>query len=55
LDKNNERPDWMTDLKHADCEWLKDASKRNLFFISNFHHSPPPPPKGYKIVSLIID
>ena len=21
LDKNNERPDWMTDLKHADSAW----------------------------------
>ena len=21
LDKNNERPDWMTDLKHADNAW----------------------------------
>jgi hypothetical protein len=23
LDKNNERPDWMTDLKHTDAAWLK--------------------------------
>ena len=21
LDKNNERPDWMTDLKHTDSAW----------------------------------
>jgi hypothetical protein len=21
LDKNNERPDWMTDLKHTDNAW----------------------------------
>jgi hypothetical protein len=21
LDKNNERPDWMTDLKHTDTAW----------------------------------
>jgi hypothetical protein len=30
LDKNNERPDWMTDLKHTDSAWQKDACKRNL-------------------------
>jgi hypothetical protein len=21
LDKNNERPDWMTDLKHTESTW----------------------------------
>ena len=21
MDKNNERPDWMTDLKHTDSAW----------------------------------
>ena len=33
LDKNNERPDWMTDLKHADYAWQKDACKRNLLYL----------------------
>jgi hypothetical protein len=23
MDKNNERPDWMTDLKHTDSAWYK--------------------------------
>ena len=33
FDKNNERPDWMTDLKHTDSAWQKDACKRNLCII----------------------
>ena len=33
MDKNNERPDWMTDLKHADSAWQKDACKRNLLYL----------------------
>ena len=36
LDKNNERPDWMTDLKHTDSAWWKDACKRNLCYIYSF-------------------
>ena len=36
LDKNNERPDWMTDLKHTDSAWQKDACKRNLCYIYSF-------------------
>ena len=36
LDKNNERPDWMTDLKHTDTAWQKDAYKRNLCYMYSF-------------------
>jgi hypothetical protein len=36
LDKNNERPDWMTDLKHTETAWEKDARKRNLCYIYSF-------------------
>jgi hypothetical protein len=27
LDKNNERPDWMTDLKHTDSAWLSKVTQ----------------------------
>ena len=37
LDKNNERPGWMTDLKHTETAWeKKDARKRNLCYIYSF-------------------
>ena len=29
LDKNNERPDWMTDLKHTDCAWFSKVTQVN--------------------------
>ena len=29
LDKNNERPDWMTDLKHTDSAWFNKFTQVN--------------------------
>jgi hypothetical protein len=29
LDKNNERPDWMTYLKHTDSAWLSKVTQVN--------------------------
>jgi hypothetical protein len=29
LDKNNERPDWMTDLKHTDSAWFSKVTQVN--------------------------
>jgi hypothetical protein len=29
LDKNNERPDWMTDLKHIDSAWFNKVTRVN--------------------------
>jgi hypothetical protein len=29
LDKNNERLDWMTDLKHTDCAWFSKVTQVN--------------------------
>jgi hypothetical protein len=33
LDKNNERPDWMTDLKHTDSAWLSKVTQVNSLSI----------------------
>ena len=29
LDKNNEHPDWMTDLKHTDSAWCSKVTQVN--------------------------
>jgi hypothetical protein len=29
LDKNNERPDWKTDLKHTDSAWFSKVTQVN--------------------------
>jgi hypothetical protein len=29
LDKNNERPDWMIDLKHTDSAWFSKVTQVN--------------------------
>jgi hypothetical protein len=29
LDNNNERPDWMTDLKHTDSAWFSKVTQVN--------------------------
>ena len=29
LDKNNERPDWMIDLKHNDSAWFSKVTQVN--------------------------
>jgi hypothetical protein len=29
LDKNNERPDWMTDLKYTDSSWFSKITQVN--------------------------
>ena len=36
LDKNNERPDWMTDLKHTDCMVKRCMYKKSVIFIHLF-------------------
>jgi hypothetical protein len=33
MDKNNERPDWMTDLKHTDSAWFSKVTQVNNLYI----------------------
>jgi hypothetical protein len=40
LDKNNERPDWMTDLKHTLTPHGKKMHVKEIF--TNKIHPPPP-------------
>jgi hypothetical protein len=33
LDKNNERPNWMTDLKHTDSHGKKMDVKKSMLYL----------------------
>ena len=33
MDKNNERPDWMTDLKHTDSHGKKMHVKKSMLYL----------------------
>ena len=39
MDKNNERPDWMTDLKHTDSAWEKMHVKEIYVIFIHFFDS----------------
>jgi hypothetical protein len=58
LDKNNESPDWMTDLKHTEkliLDYYFCLKSGPVFLFQIFIIASPPPPKGSQIVSLIIN